>query len=374
MIVAQGNLGVVDATGAMNTETLRATRAKAGNPKLGAQAMLDNTKLLAQLAPGEPFFAGTETGEHERKSPTPGSESNKDKTAQELGYADFAEYRATWGEEPVTFVGHDFRTSAHPYLRARLKVAEAYLRQRIKGPSGEKLNDKQITKQLGWGQHGASAGNASYDHNPNDPKTHQHAMGLAIDIEPSQNAYMFEAASGWVSYFEQLSVYAHQMFGGEILHPKTLLEWSQQLSTEELYQRVQSASASFAQLLTYSRKLNGKQDDPELLEKLGTMGYRGADATKAAHEIALADKNFHLQEGRRNAGGPMNLNEEMVIALRDVAGLAWGGAEIAPAENGDMMHFDCRTTAFGVTERPCSWSRRPPIRWTSAGADKASIG
>ncbi len=43
----------------------------------------------------------------------------------------------------------------------------------------------------------------------------------------------------------------------------------------------------------------------------------------------------------------MNLNEEMVIALRDVAGLAWGGAEIAPAENGDMMHFDCRTTAFG---------------------------
>ena len=50
MIVAQGNLGVVDETGAMNTETLRATRAKAGNPKLGAQAILDDTKLLAQLA------------------------------------------------------------------------------------------------------------------------------------------------------------------------------------------------------------------------------------------------------------------------------------------------------------------------------------
>ena len=28
----------------------------------------------------------------------------------------------------------------------------------------------------------------------------------------------------------------------------------------------------------------------------------------------------------------------------------------------------------GVTERPCSWSRRPADRWTSAGADGSSIG
>lgn len=36
-----------------------------------------------------------------------------------------------------------------------------------------------------------------------------------------------------------------------------------------------------------------------------------------------------------------------MIALRDVAGLAWGGTEMSMIENGDFMHFDCRLTDFG---------------------------
>lgn len=58
----------------------------------------------------------------------------------------------------------------------------------------------------------------------------------------------------------------------------------------------------------------------------------------------------------------MNLNLEMVIALRDVAGLAWGGAEIAAGENGDMMHFDCRTTDFGQQMYQAGWKHRPKTK------------
>lgn len=36
-----------------------------------------------------------------------------------------------------------------------------------------------------------------------------------------------------------------------------------------------------------------------------------------------------------------------MIALRDVAGLSWGGTEMSARENGDFMHFDCRDTEFG---------------------------
>lgn len=42
-----------------------------------------------------------------------------------------------------------------------------------------------------------------------------------------------------------------------------------------------------------------------------------------------------------------NHSQELVVALRDVAGLSWGGTEMSERENGDFMHFDCRTTNFG---------------------------
>jgi hypothetical protein len=35
------------------------------------------------------------------------------------------------------------------------------------------------------------------------------------------------------------------------------------------------------------------------------------------------------------------------VALRDVAGLAWGGTEMSTIQNGDFMHFDCRNDEFG---------------------------
>lgn len=38
---------------------------------------------------------------------------------------------------------------------------------------------------------------------------------------------------------------------------------------------------------------------------------------------------------------------EPLLALRDAAGLAWGGVEMSSNENGDFMHFDCRNDPFG---------------------------
>lgn len=42
-----------------------------------------------------------------------------------------------------------------------------------------------------------------------------------------------------------------------------------------------------------------------------------------------------------------NISMDLLVALRDVAGLAWGGTEMSSVENGDFMHFDCRQTQFG---------------------------
>jgi hypothetical protein len=51
---------------------------------------------------------------------------------------------------------------------------------------------------------------------------------------------------------------------------------------------------------------------------------------------------FQDQVGREQATGLMQHSMDMIVALRDVAGLAWGGTEMSAVENGDFMHFDMR--------------------------------
>jgi hypothetical protein len=348
LATAQHNLGVADATGAFNTETLRAMRERAHNPTLAAAGIMDEA-FLVSIAPGTPFHEGTEIGTlAHNQPPTASATSAKDRTAQAMGYASFAAYRGAWGDEPVTFLGNDFRTPAHPYLRARISVAETYLRNRVKSPEGRNLDDVGITKALNWN----GMGNASYAHEPGNQMTHQHAMGLAIDIDPGQNPYLFDHsvanADFWVGLFEHLFRHATKLYGGEPLSAATMNQWSQQCSTEELFQRVSASSQSFAQMLALSERARGDESATgEIWRKLAPAGYEGEALKTAVHEVAVADHHFHQQQGRASAKAPTNLTQEMVIALRDVAGLAWGGTEMSSIENGDFMHFDCRLTDFG---------------------------
>jgi hypothetical protein len=57
---------------------------------------------------------------------------------------------------------------------------------------------------------------------------------------------------------------------------------------------------------------------------------------------------FHDFMGRGEANTFTTHSQELLVALRDVAGLSWGGAEMSSNENGDFMHFDCRQDGFGL--------------------------
>lgn len=71
-------------------------------------------------------------------------------------------------------------------------------------------------------------------------------------------------------------------------------------------------------------------------------GDKAKDMVETVKEFAA------LFGGRaRNADGMMDMSMDLVVALRDVAGLAWGGIEMSHTQNGDFMHFDCRNTDFG---------------------------
>jgi hypothetical protein len=185
--------------------------------------------------------------------------------------------------------------------------------------------------------------------------THPHAMGHAIDIDPGQNPYFFDHsqpnAGFWVELFEHLFQHATKLYGGSPLTASTMMQWSKEMSTEELFQRIKTTSNSFAKLLELSTRNEHASDREEPTGEISTAlakaGYKDDALKTATHEVAVANHHFHQQEGRKNAKQATNLSLELVIALRDVAGLSWGGTEMSGIENGDFMHFDCRGTDFG---------------------------
>ena len=344
LVTAQRALGVVDATGAMNTETLRAIRTRAGKPSLAAAGILDKS-FLVSIAPGEPFMA-TEPGFAEQ-APDGSARRPADLAAQAVGYESYVAYQAEW--VPIMFLGRLLGNPragssgrGHPYLAARVRVAEAFLRQRHPG-----LNDGDVIKAIGWN----GQGNASYDDEPETKRAHQHTMGLAIDIDPAHNPYIFnETATGlphdqamwWIQTFEEMFKVATRIYGGEPIKPDTLMAWSKTSSTEELFQRVTATSNAFARYIELS-----KRPKEEIVGTLTKAGYSADEANVELADVQKAEDLFHKGGGRQYAKTITNIQEELLIALRDVAGLSWGGTEMSMRENGDFMHFDCRDTTFG---------------------------
>lgn len=350
LVSAQHALAVVDATGAMNTETLRAMREHAHRPRLNASQIMDEAFLTA-IAPGRPFHDGVEDGQNrDRQAPDPAATTLKDRVAQSLGYPSFEAYHDTWGTDNLYFLGADMGSPVHSYLRARLRVAEAYLRNRIKSPSGQPLADDRIRKAIGWN----GQATASYADLPNKDvnAVHFHALGLAVDIDPAQNPYLYDRnvdePDFWIAYFEHLFEHATRLYGGDALTAKSMVVMSERMSTEELYQHVRVSSQSFGKLLELSARAHGDESPTgEIGTSLARVGYEGDTLTTATREIATADERFHQVKSRKNAKQVTNQSQELVIALRDVAGLAWGGTEMSPVENGDFMHWDVRLTDMG---------------------------
>jgi hypothetical protein len=72
--------------------------------------------------------------------------------------------------------------------------------------------------------------------------------------------------------------------------------------------------------------------------------YLGSNSTERTYW-----KNSQTFGRRDPLKGFLNLHPDLVCALRQVIGLAWGAIDFGPYASGDIMHFDCRTLGFGKT-------------------------
>ena len=58
-------------------------------------------------------------------------------------------------------------------------------------------------------------------------------------------------------------------------------------------------------------------------------------------------RNSVTFDKRNPLDGFLNLHPDLVYALRQIAGLAWGAMDFGPRASGDIMHFDLRTLGIG---------------------------
>ncbi len=367
LAAAQTKLGVANATGAFNTETLRKLVAAKGAQT--ADSILDATTWTTYYPGADLFLDYTEvSGSSADRSKT----QNADVAAQSVGFKDYKEYAGIL--KPFTFLGVTGEGTVHPHLQARLSAAEKFLVHRHGTVEQAKLKS---------GFKGGLVG--SYNTSKDDRASghaHFHTMGLAVDFDKSINPYVYPvndlkqqrgdavkaenkgksdagdtttqidpasageaAADWWVDVMDRASQHAAQIFHGQAITRAKMMEWSNTLSTEEMHARIASGSAALKQY--YDLTKAGVDADI-------VAAYVGAGYTNAQAKLALADAKkfpgwFDGGFSRGGAKGVINNQSlDLVVALRDAGGLSWGGSEMSGSDQGDFMHFDCRHDPLGT--------------------------
>jgi hypothetical protein len=271
-----------------------------------------------------------------------------DVAAQSVGYASYDEYYASEMKQ-AKFLDVSLRQGAsdgtlHPHMKARLEAAESYLVARF-GSKEKAIQGTGFSKRIGGAYHTKNAA-----HDAKDPKSHLHTMGLAIDIDANSNPYTMPAGDGaaadWMYWFYETGweLGTKLGFGGDALNLKTIYAEGKNMSSEELHEHMLASSKSFAKTVELSA-----QSDDDIKAALLRAGYKDDASDKGVKH--LIERWFHpakkIYTGGRAFHETMTHSKELLVALRDVAGLNWGGTEMSSGQNGDFMHFDNRNDDFG---------------------------
>ena len=356
----QEKLQIKDATGAMNTETLR--KLMLDHKDFSFEGLMSGRLLGSELAITAVGGNGYGTHGDGRALREPGAiragEHKADAMARVAGFQSYAEMNGSFTD--LELFGQPLGQGL-PYLAERLKLADAYLRQRI--PEAANVTDRKKLKamaqqKLQWD----GTGNGAYSDNvadiakPSGGKygAHFHAAGLAIDINPTQNPFVFlsgamsnEHGESIDGYLADNLRYAAQIYGGEEITPKIMKQWSDSLSSEELTAKIDMVSTSLNKYLTLCETAS----DEDLKAKFTNAGYARTELTQLVHiarRFARDGRRLWQDNMSREPATKLTTHSmELVVALRDVAGLSWGGTEMSEGANGDFMHFDVRHSTVG---------------------------
>lgn len=233
-----------------------------------------------------------------------------------------------------TFLGGP--VTGRPEFLARLGAARRYLELKIGKP------DAQVGKQLG-----SSVSNSYRPSSPGSPQAY-HGIGQALDIDSSRNPWVVGNPQAKAANEGTTSIIRHAstlMGHGEAFDAATLSKWAQSMPTEELFDKLESSNTAL-------REYRQIANDPAAIKaqfeaRMARPKPMTGDEAKLEywlkkvplhHKMLLGEKsNWHAQDENL---GFMDQSKELVVALRDVAGLRWGATDMGESQSSDMMHWD----------------------------------
>ncbi|MEO8151361.1 MAG: type VI secretion system tube protein TssD [Bacteroidia bacterium] len=213
--------------------------------------------------------------------------------------------------------GIPFNRPVHYVLIKQLRIAESYLFNlpRFKGDNlvdmGTKMGLSKDTEKHAGGRSGG---------------TGMHTFGLAIDINHANNPFI---GAGWIAVNSERT---------------KMLEVLKKASGLKLY------GSKIAQYLNHIGETKGA-DTNSVYDELKQRNdefktYLGSHPA----ELSYWKKSRTFQHGKA-INGFLNLDRDLVYALRQIGNLAWGAIDFGAGDggNGDIMHFDMRALDIGRT-------------------------
>jgi hypothetical protein len=257
-----------------------------------------------------------------------------------------------------SFLGHTFSIGVHPLLVEALRKAERHLlaQQAYKG-----LTPVALGRALGFTpereQHKGGR------RNPN-MKGSFHGPGLAVDIRYLANPWIAgnpDAPNGnkrFIKVMERATLLLRgraervdSAFLSRLAAQPTAAICSELRGLSDLLKSYLALAKDDAQrgaALERQQAVSGVLESGESLERAAQRWQK----TIALDVEALRNKgDFGGRDGRR---GFFDLPTDLVVALRDRAGLAWGAVDFGAKQSGDVMHFDLRCAPIGRALRPGS--------------------
>ncbi|CAN5843525.1 hypothetical protein BH11BAC4_BH11BAC4_07670 [soil metagenome] len=254
-----------------------------------------------------------------------------------------------WGSYTFnpSFLGIDFNSPVHYLLIKQLRIAENYL---FSLPRFKGNNVVEMAEKLGFNSKSEKhKGGRTRD-------CGMHTFGLAVDINYSGNpfagtdSYESKERAAFIKILQEAYL-ATQPAGTKI--PGEL-----NFSVSSAYLNNIAARNGLNTILVYKEL---KQRNDEFIAYLKLKGNEGKLHYWKESATFKASKDGKTIISRDPLKGFLNHDIDLVFALRQVAGLAWGAVDFGKNASGDIMHFDLRTLGIGKlicdNKKPCSSSR-----------------
>ena len=250
---------------------------------------------------------------------------------KECSYANWSDFTFN-----PSFMGFGFNSPVHYLLIKQLRIAESYL---LTLPKFKGNSITEMAQKMGY------TVTTSENKGGRTTECGMHTFGLAVDIRYDGNPYIYSVSTQLgkkVNFMDSMRKAFLSRHGSAVPVPAELKK---------------STAAAFLDSIGLRKGANTYDAYDELKERNDEFIFLMNSNSDELSGWAESSTFKPLKKGkpgisRNPVNGFLNLDRDLVYALRQVAGLAWGAIDFGGG-SGDIMHFDLRAIEPGRRINVC---------------------